>query len=151
MINNIITSLKGELISNITSKFGIGEGKAEDSVEIAKDNVTGTLKSEAAKGNFGEMKSALSGNRTTIQNGVVDKIIRNYMGDLTGKLGLSSSQSTSIANFVIPFIFSKIGSKTKSEGEMDDSGILSMLGGGDTINDIKEGIGGKLGGLFGSK
>jgi hypothetical protein len=41
--------------------------------------------------------------------------------------------------------------KTKNEGEMDESGILSMLGGGDTMKNIKEGIGGKLGGLFGDK
>lgn len=151
MINDIISSFKGDLISNITSKFGIGQDKAESSVELAKENVTGTLKSEAAKGNFGELKSALSGNQTTAQNGVVDKVIRNYMGDLTGKLGLSSSQSSSIANFVIPFIFNLIGNKTKSEGEMDEAGILSMLGGGDAMKNIKEGIGGKLGGLFGSK
>lgn len=151
MIKDIISSFKGDLISNITSKFGIGPDKAESSVEVAKDSVSGTLKSEAAQGNFSELKSALSGSQTTKENGVVNKIINNYMGDLTTKLGLSPSQSTSIANFVIPFIFNKIGNKTKSEGEMDESNILSMLGGGDTINNLKEGIGEKLGGLFGKK
>lgn len=151
MIADIISSFKGDMISNLTSKFGIGPDKAESSVDIAKDNVTATLKSEAAKGNFAELKSALSGNQTGAQNGVVNKIIQNYMGDLTAKLGLSSSQSSSIANFVIPFIFNKIAGKTKSEGEMDESNILSMLGGGDAIKNIKEGIGDKLGGLFGKK
>jgi len=151
MITDLISSFKGDMISNITSKFGIGPDKADSSVELAKDNVSGTLKSEAAKGNFSELKGALSGNQTTSQNGVVNKIIQNYMGDLTSKLGLSSSQSSSIANFVIPFIFNKIGNKTKSEGEMDESNILSMLGGGDAVKNIKEGIGDKLGGLFGSK
>lgn len=150
MITDIISSFKGDLVSNIASKFGIGPDKAVRSVEIAKDKVTGTLKSEAASGNFSELKSALSGSQTGTENGIIDKIIHNYLGDLTEKLGLSSAQASSIANFVIPFIFNKIGNRTKGEGEMDESNILSLFG-GEAKGNIKAGIGEKLGGLFGSK
>lgn len=148
MIKEIISSVKGDLVSQLTSKFGIGPDKADESVELAKDNVSGTLKSEASKGNFSDLKKALSGRQTTKENGIINKIINNYMGDLTGKLGLSGSQSSSIANFIIPFIFDKIGKKTGSEGDMDKAGILSMLGGGDAL---KKGLGEKIGGLFGNK
>jgi hypothetical protein len=151
MIKELISSIKGDLISQVTSKFGIGADKADESVEMAKDNVTGTLKSEASKGNFLDLKKALSGSQTTKENGIINKIITNYTGDLTTKLGLSGSQSSSIANFIIPFIFSKIGKKTGSEGDIDEADILSMLGGGDTVKNIKKGLAQKMGGLFGSK
>lgn len=151
MITDLISSFKGDIVSNVTSKFGIGSDKADGAVDIAKDNITGTLKSEAAKGNFSELKSALSGSDTTQTNGIVKKVMDNYMGDLTSKLGLSPSQSSAIASFVIPFIFNKIGGSTKSKGQMDESGIMSMLGGGDAIKNIKDGIAGKIGGLFGGK
>jgi hypothetical protein len=42
MINDIISSFKRDMASNITSKFGIGQDRAESSVELAKENVTGT-------------------------------------------------------------------------------------------------------------
>lgn len=148
MINSLISSLKGELGANLTSQFGLEPDKVDDSVELAKDNVTGGLKSEAAKGNFSGIKEMLSGNHTDPGNPIVGNITNNYIGDLTSKLGLSPAIASAVGKFVIPFILQKLGNKTQG-GKMDQGDILGMLGGGDALNKIKEGFGGKIGGLFG--
>jgi hypothetical protein len=57
--------------------------------------------------------------------------------------------ASSVSNFIIPFIMQKLGNKTQGQN-MDKSDILGMLGGGgDTLDSLKKGIGGKIGGLFG--
>lgn len=148
MLNSIISSLKGDLVPQLTSKFGLSADTAESSIGLAKDNIVGGLQSEASKGNFSEIQNLLSGNNTGQNNPIVGNITNSFMGDLTSKLGLSASQSSSIANFIIPFALQKIGGQTKGQN-MGKEGILSILGGGDMLNKLPGGLGGKIGGMFG--
>jgi hypothetical protein len=147
MIDSVISSLKGELSSKLTSQFGLSSDKVEPSVNLAKDNVKEGLLSEAKKGNFSDIKNLLSGNQAQ-SSGIVNNITNNYIGDLTSKLGIPSSMASSVGNFVIPFIMQKLGQTTQGQN-LDQASIMSMLGGGDALKNLG-GLGGKLGGMFGN-
>jgi hypothetical protein len=146
MIDSIISSLKGDIGSKLTSQFGLSSDKVDPSVNLAKENVQEGLMSEAKKGNFSEIKNLLSGSQTQ-NNGIINNITNSYIGDLTSKLGIPSSTAASVGNFVIPFIMQKLGQKTQGQN-LDQGSIMSMLGGGDSLKNLG-GLGGKLGGMFG--
>lgn len=149
MLNSIMTSLKGDLLPQLTSQFGLSSDKAESSIALAKDNVAGGLSSEVSKGNFGAVQNMFSEGSSAQGHPLASNITNNYIGDLTSKLGLSNAQSTSIANFIMPMIFQKLGMQMKGQGK---EGIMSMLGGmggkGSVMDKLPGGLGGKIGGMF---
>jgi hypothetical protein len=81
---------------------------------------------------------------------------------LTSQFGIPESMAGTVSSFALPMIMDKIkGGASNDSGEVDQSGLMSMLGGGDGLMDgLKDqaasmlkgklgGLGDLAGGLFG--
>ena len=151
MLDQIISSLKGELLEKFTgSEQSIPQDKVDDVVGLAKDNMLGTVKDEAQRGNLGGLMDLFKNKENVASNPIVSNMIMKYAGDLGAKLGLDPNMAKTVANFAIPFILKKFMGKAEEQG-MDHQGILGMLGGnleGGLGDMLKGQLGGGLGGLF---
>lgn len=151
MIEQIISSLKGELMQKFTAgEQSIPQDKVDDAAVLAKDNMVGTVKDEVQRGNLNGILGLLDNKQNVESNPIVSNMIMKYAGDLGAKLGISPSMATTIANFAIPFILKKLMGKAEAQG-MDKTSIMGMLGGSgkNDMGDMLKGkLGDSLGGLF---
>lgn len=147
MFEDIINNAKGQLTGQLQSKYNLEPDKANQSVDLAKDNLMNEMKSRAGSGDFGGIMDVLKGNKGATESPAVNTAIQKYVGDLTTKLGIPASVANQVAPFVMTFLMNKFSSKVTSEG-MGQSDIMGSLLGGGVKDAINKGIGGKLGGLF---
>ncbi|WP_161889143.1 hypothetical protein [Pontibacter russatus] len=147
MLENIMNSVKGQLTGELQSKFNLDPQKANQSVDLAKDDLGDEMKTRAGSGDFGDIMDVLKGNKAAAQSATVNSAIQRYVGDLTTKLGIPASVASQVAPFVMTFIMNKLSGKVTSEG-MGQSDIMGSLLGGGLKDAVSKGLGGKLGGLF---
>ncbi len=148
MIDQIINSLKGELSKKFTGDFGMQQDKVDDAVGLAKDDIFGTIKDEAGRGNFGGLMGLFQDKEQIASNPIVINMVKKYAGDLGSKLGLNPSMSSTIANYAIPFVLSKFINTAQEKG-VNPASLMSMLGGSDDKDSKEEDLGDKLKGQFG--
>jgi hypothetical protein len=139
MIENLINNMKGQLTGELQSKFNLEPDKANQSVDLAKDNVVNELKQRAGSGDMGGLLDVLKGTKAPADSSATNSIINKYVGDLTTKLGIPQNMANQIAPFAINFIMQKIGGQAGA-GNLKESDLLGGLMGG--------GLKDKLGGLF---
>ena len=147
MLENIINSVKGQLTGELQSKYNLDPEKANQSVDLAKDDLEDEMKTRASSGDFGDIMDVLKGSKGAGQSSTVNSAIQRYIGDLTTKLGIPASVANQVAPFVMTFIMNKFSGKVTSEG-MGQSDIMGSLLGGGLKDAVSKGLGGKLGGLF---
>ncbi|OKL42233.1 hypothetical protein [Pontibacter flavimaris] len=139
MIENIINTIKGQLTGELQSKYNLEPEKANQSVDLAKDNVVNELKQRAGSGDMGGLMDVFKGNKAPADSSATNSIINKYVGDLTSKLGIPAGVANQVAPFVINFIMQKIQGQA-SAGNLNETDLLGGLTGG--------GLKDKLGGLF---
>ena len=170
MLDNILNGIKGQVVSAISAKTGLEEGKAEQAVPMAKESIMEGVMGAVGNGNISGIMGMFSGGGGgMMQNMVYQGIAQNFIGKLTGKLGVDSGIASTISSTVLPMIMSKIsGSAAGADGKVDESGIMGalgmdssgmmgkvgeMLGGGDSaVDNLKDKAGdllGDIGGMFG--
>ncbi len=147
MIDTIISSIKGEITEKLTGDLGVPANNVDDTLSVAKDSIFDTLKGEASGGNLSGIMNMISGGGNISNNPLVTGMVSNMVGGLTSKLGFDSSKASSIATFIIPFIMQKFSNKAQ-EDNMDEGDISKMLMGG-LMGNMKDKLGGALGGIFG--
>ncbi|TXK33882.1 hypothetical protein FVR03_18145 [Pontibacter qinzhouensis] len=146
MIDKIVNQVKGQLTGELQSKFNLDAGKANRSVDLAKDNLTEGLKKEAVDGDFGGIMDLLQGKKAVGDNPVVNSMISNYVGDLTSKLGIPDQMAKQVGPFVVSFLMQKFAGQVTGDG-LSKLDIIGLLGGG-VKDKVTKGLGDKLGGLF---
>ena len=139
MIENLINNLKGQLTGELQSKFNLEPDKANQSVDLAKDNVVNELKQRTGSGDMGGLLDVLKGTKAPADSSATNNIIHKYVGDLTTKLGIPQNIANQVAPFAINFIMQKIGGQAGA-GNLKESDLLGGLMG--------SGLKDKLGGLF---
>ena len=170
MLDSILDAVKGQVISTITEKTGLGTNQAEQAIPLAKDSITDGITSAISGGNVGGIldmvKSATGGGDGgggLLQNMVYKGIAGNFIGSLTSKLGVPESMASTVSSLALPMIMSKLGGATKEAGDTDDidaGSLMSVMGldagsllgkAGDLLGggDKKDG-GGGLGGMLGN-
>jgi len=173
MLDTIMNAVKGQAISMLTEKTGVGAEQAEQAVPMAKDSITDGITNAMGSGNLGgilDMVKQASGSGASagspgglLQNTVYQGIATNFIGKLTGKLGLSPAIAQQVSTYVLPMIMSKLAGKTQEAGDtndIDQGSLLSTLGldaggllgkAGDLLGGGNKGqSGGGLGGALGS-
>jgi hypothetical protein len=133
------------------SKFNLNPDQATKTVDTAKKTVTDGLLKEVTSGNVSGLLEIFNAKAPgATNNPIVGGIVQQLVTNLVQKVGLNQQMATTVSNFVVPFIVSKLaGSK---EGGFSTTDLTSMLGGGvaDKIGSAlggKEGLGGAIGGL----
>jgi len=146
MFDSILNSAKGELLSQLGSQFNLNPDQAGKTVDVAKKSVTDGLLKEVTSGNVSGLVNLFNGKSPAAGNPIVNGIAQQTVTSLVQKVGLNQQMASTVSNFVVPFIVSKIsGSK---QGGFDAGDLTSMLGGG--VGDkIKSAFGGDVGGALG--
>ncbi len=148
MLENIINSVKGQLTGDLQSKFNLSPDQANQSVDLAKDNMANGLRKEASGGDFGGIMNMLKGGQaTTASHPAVNSMTQNYIHDLAAKVGIPAGVASQIGPYVMQFLMSKLSGKVNS-GEVGQQDLMGMLGGGGLKDKLPGGLGDKLGGMF---
>lgn len=151
MIEQIISTLKGELSKKFTGEYGMQQDKVDDAVMLAQKDIMDTVKDEVGRGNFNGLMSLLQQKDQIATNPIVTNMVRKYAGDLGSKLGLDPQLASTVASFAIPFILKKFVSSTEENG-LDMGSLMAMFSGPkgeEDLNDkLKGQFGDSLGGFF---
>ena len=154
MIEDILSQVKGDLLKDAISKYGLTETKAEQSVDVAKDTITEGFQNELKGGNISGLLSLFQGKTDLLKNPIVLGLISQYSGKLISQLGLSTEAAEGISKFAIPFIMNQFTKQTEGK-DMDEGSVVEMIGKGlgeDILNQFKGklpgGLGDSLGGFF---
>ena len=154
MLDTIISAAKGELTQQLGSKFQLNPQQADKALALTKDGLQAGLLKEATSGNISGLLNLFNGKSPVAGNPIVSGIASQLVGSFTSKLGLNPQMASTVANFVVPFILSKISSQKPASG-FDQAKITEMLGGaaagqfGNLVKDQGQGLLGKVGKIFG--
>ena len=174
MLDNLMDMVKGQVVSTITEKTGLGADQAEQTLPLAKDSMIEGITGAFAKGNGGgvmDMISGFAGGGSgggggiggMVKNAVYQNIASNFIGKMTSKLGIGQGIADQVSKFALPMIMSKFSDQvTDSSGNVQKDDLMSKLGIGDMLknqagNMLKDklggggggGLGGAIGGMFG--
>lgn len=141
MLDSIMDAVKGQVISAVAEKTGLGAAQAEQALPIAKDSITDGIMGAVTGGNvdgiLGMLTSAVGGSDSStaggglLQNMVYKGIAGNFISQVTSKLGLNEGMASTLSSVALPMILNKIGGATKAAGDTDgiDAGsMMSALG-----------------------
>lgn len=139
MVDQIINSLKEKVGGDLLSKVGLDQTQADGAIKAAGSSVQEVI------GGGADLSSVLNlfsknGNNAG-GNDLMNKLGSNYLGKLTGQVGLDASKAGSVKDLVLPLLTSLLSEKIGGNKDMLDS----LLGG--KAKDIVGGLSGKLGGL----
>ena len=171
MLDNLMDMVKGQVVSTITEKTGLGADQAQQTLPLAKDSMIEGITGAFAKGNGGgvmDMISGFAGGGSgggiggMVKNAVYQNIASNFIGKMTSKLGIGQGIADQVSKFALPMIMSKFSDQvTDSNGNVQKDDLMSKLGIGDMLknqagNMLKDklgggggGLGGAIGGMFG--
>ena len=171
MLDNLMDMVKGQVVSTITEKTGLGADQAQQTLPLAKDSMIEGITGAFAKGNGGgvmDMISGFAGGGSgggiggMVKNAVYQNIASNFIGKMTSKLGIGQGIADQVSKFALPMIMSKFSDQvTDSSGNVQKDDLMSKLGIGDMLknqagNMLKDklgggggGLGGAIGGMFG--
>ena len=166
MLDSLIDGIKGQVVSTIAEKTGLGANQAEQAIPLAKESVTDGITSALSGGNVGGIldmiKGATGGGDAggLMQNMVYKGIAGNFIGQLTSKLGVPESMASTVSSLALPMIMNKIGGAASADGdtdEIDQGSLMNVLGldagsllgkAGDLLGGKGGGLGGAIGGMF---
>lgn len=166
MLDSLLDGIKGQVVDTLKEKTGLDAGQAEQAVPLAKDSImeglTGAVSGGDLSGVLGMFSGGGEGGGGMMENMVYKGIATNFISKLTSQIGIPESMASTVSSFALPMIMDKIkGGASNDSGEVDQAGLMSMLGGGgglvdglkdqaaDMLKDKLGGLGGLAGGLFG--
>lgn len=155
MLDQLLESFKGEALNQITSKLGLSETEASDSVNVVGEEIQTSVSNQLSLGNIGGLMNMFQDADGDGVPDALEGIGENVIGGLTSKLGFSPEKSKMVSDFVIPMAVKYFGNKMNGqskEGGMDMSSLISQFAGGQSSskdsNDLLGGISKGLSGLF---
>ncbi|MBD8489417.1 hypothetical protein IFO69_11745 [Echinicola sp. CAU 1574] len=148
MIKDILSNIGPEVISNITSQFGLTEDQASQAVETTKQSLTKTATKEAGSGNFDGLLALVNQGSGATGTSTFEKFASNLAGDYVSKLGISPTIAKQVTGFVLPLVLDKIAAQTG--GNAGKADLMKLIGGsaGDLLKGKAGDMLGGLGNLF---
>ncbi len=141
MLDQILSSLKDKVGGDLINKIGLNDGQANGAIEAAGSSVQ-----ELLKGQGGDLGSVMSLFGKGGGGGdLLAQLGQNYLGKLTGQVGLDSLKAGSVKDMVLPALIGLLGDKLGGNKDLLSSLIGGKAGG---LGDIAGKIGG-IGKLFG--
>lgn len=132
MLDQLIGGLKTQLLDGIQTKTGLGTEKAEATIPLAKESISEGLMGAVSQGNISDVVGMFSGGGNMIENTLYQSIGGSFISKMVSQLGLPEGIAQKVSSFALPMIMKVIGKKASNDkGEIDQSGLLNVLGGGE--------------------
>ncbi len=159
MLDQIIQLAKEQGTAYFKNQTNVPNEQAEEAAETAGESIFEGLKDQVLSGNLSGVKDLLSGNaKMDSSNPIVGQIISMFTSKLSGKSGISNDVAENAAQGGIPnllqSLIGKFMSTDKADSGFDVAELAKSVMGDkieDTVDDLKESLGGMLGGFFGKK
>ena len=149
MLDNLMNSIGGDVISSITEKAGISAEQAQQILPIAQEGVQSGLMEQVTGGNVSGLMGMLQGGGSGGFGGsIFDGIKSNIMSGIMQKVGLPESVANIAAGAGLQSIMGGIAGQASEAGEtndIDQDSIMSVLGMGGAGGGIGDMVKGKLG------
>lgn len=142
MLNELLPLLKDKVGADLMNKVGLDANKTDGALNAASSTVTELL---GGKGiDMGTVLNLFSKDTNTAgANDLLGQLGRNYLGKLTGEVGLDAAKANSVKDLVMPVLTNLLSDKIGGNaGALQ--GMLGNLGGGGDIADMAKGMLGKL-------
>jgi hypothetical protein len=134
---SIIEQLKERIGGELTGRLGLNKAQADGAVEEANSSMEEVMTRDPSA-----LMELLSQGNATGAKGLLGDVEGNYLGRLTGKLGLDAGRAAQVKDLVLPALFSLVQ-------EQGASMLGSVLGGSAGLpGDLAWKLGG-LGKMFG--
>jgi hypothetical protein len=142
MLDNLLPLLKDKVGADLMNKVGLDASKTDGALNAASSTVT-----ELLGGKGIDMSTVLNlfskDDNTPGANDLLGQLGQNYLGKLTGQVGLDAAKANSVKDMVIPAITALLTDKIGGNaGAL--TGLLGNLGGGGNLADMAKGMLGKL-------
>jgi hypothetical protein len=148
MIDNLLDNLKGGAIGDLMEKFGLDEKQADEVVKAAGSSTKNVMSKEVEGGAIDSVMKFFSNKPNgDKENGMLDNLTGDFVGNITRKLGIDKDKAMDIAKNFLPQLTGMITKKNEETPDTDSSSIMSMFG-GKTMDNIKDTVTDKLKGLF---
>ena len=141
MLDQLINGLKDQVGGDLIGKLGLDQGQADGAINAAADSV----KDVVGGGDGFDVSDALSlfskGSNSSGADALLGKLGTDYLGKLTGQVGLDAGKAASVKDLVMPVLTSFLTEKIAGNKDML-AGLLGNAGKG-----LLGGLGDKVGGL----
>jgi len=146
MLNEFLSSIKGNLAGQLGSKTDIDSAKLDDVTNVVTDTFKEGMVEKFKKGQVNDIVGLLGKNGSS--SSFAGSLVNNVVGNLISKLGLSEGISKTVASVAVPFIIEKLGSFATKKGKDSEDGVGELLG--DLVKgSVKDKLLGGLGKKFG--
>lgn len=143
MIDQLIKMGKEQLGQSLKQKENLNDQQVDETFNVARRSLKDGVKEQASSGNLSQLTSAFNGDKSK-SGSLNQSVMKNFVPQLSSKLGISTDKAGTIGNMVVPFLIDKFSS-TETGSASDDQGMLSKLG---MDSGMLSGIGDKIGGFF---
>lgn len=143
MIDQLIKMGKEQLSQPLKQKENLNDQQVDQTFDVARQSLKDGVKDQASSGNISQLKKAFNGDKNSAGS-LNQSVMKNFVPQLSSKLGISQDKAGTIGNMVVPFLVDKFSSKETGTAN-DDQGLLSKLG---IDSGILSGVGDKIGSLF---
>jgi hypothetical protein len=151
MLDNLLDSIKGDVLGTLTEKTELSADQAESVLPIAKESIQTGLMDQVKSGNVGGILDMFnSSGNSLLKNAIFSGIKQNFVGAIIKKLNLPAPLAGMVANVGLGKIFEGISGKAKdNSGKVTQDSLMSTLGleGGGLGDIAKDMLKNKLGGL----
>lgn len=145
MLDELIGSLKDQVGDSLKEKIGLDQSQSDNSINAAASSVGDLLGGDGL--DMGDVLNLFSKNdNTSGADNLVGQLSENFMGKLTGEVGLASEQAGGVKDMLLPMLMNLVSDKVGGDQNMLSGLVGGLLGG------AKGGVGSLLGGaakLFG--
>lgn len=159
MLDQIINLVKEQGTEYFKNQTDVPNAEAEQTAASAGESIFEGLKEQVLSGNLDGVKELLSGEgKLDNNNPIVKQITEVFNSKVSSAEGISTEPAQGAAEGGIPALLQSVVGKFMSKEETDskfDVAELAKSVMGDEIeekmDELKEGLGGMLGGFFGKK
>ena len=132
MLENLFNLIKEYGKEQVVDNPDIPNEQNEAVMAEASHAVAGTLQSELANGNMGDVMKMFGSQSSSqiMSNPVAQNMQLGFMENITNKLGIDKNVARGLAATLIPMVISKLVKRTNSTAEADSGFNLNSLIGG---------------------
>lgn len=126
MLEQFLNTVKGSLVSQLTGKTDVDEGKLDGVADVVADTFKTGLVDKASSGKLDEIMGLLGNGGSS--SSFATSLTNSTVSNLVSKLGLPKGISDKIGSIAIPFIISKFSEFTSGKGKTNEEGVKDIMG-----------------------
>ncbi len=128
MLEQLMSSIGGDVISSLTEKTGITAEQAEQVMPVAQETLQEGLMKEATSGNIEGILGMFNSGSGMESNGMFGSLKGMFVQNIITKMGLPAPVAAMVAGTGLTGILGGLAGKMGGAGNVTQDGLMSSLG-----------------------